>query len=75
MDSLDDNAPLQNRDGKLLRGVFFFQVWADSRATRELLSRKFNGENSALRGKLNYSFSAIDQGLDSIPTISMLQQQ
>ncbi|RCN42861.1 hypothetical protein ANCCAN_11148 [Ancylostoma caninum] len=74
---LDDSAVVQGRDAKLLRdatAMAIAQVWNDTRATTSQLAKKINEGNSSLTEKLNESFVAVGNRLDSLPMVAMLGQ-
>ncbi|VDO85322.1 unnamed protein product [Haemonchus placei] len=66
LDDIQDDAFLHGRDVKRLRDATtsaLSQVWSD----------KVNEANAALTEKLNDSFAAVGQRLDSLPVIAMIQ--
>ncbi|WKX90752.1 hypothetical protein Q1695_009528 [Nippostrongylus brasiliensis] len=74
---MDDDAPVQGKDVKLLRDVTssaIAQVWSDSCAASALLSQKINEGNAIIAQQLNEPFAIVGQRLDTIPTVAMLQQ-
>ncbi|KAK6043154.1 zinc knuckle [Cooperia oncophora] len=76
LDDLQDDTLLRGRDAKLLRDATtsaITQVWNDTCATAALLSRKINEGNASLKEKLNESFAAVGQRLDSLPAVAMIQ--
>ncbi|KAK6061787.1 hypothetical protein COOONC_00540 [Cooperia oncophora] len=72
---VDDASVLHGRDAKALRNaasVAIAQVWRDARFQTTALAQRINEGNTSLTRKLNESFLAVGNRLDSLPTVAMM---
>ncbi|WKY05449.1 hypothetical protein Q1695_006009 [Nippostrongylus brasiliensis] len=75
LSTLDDNAVVHGREAKVLRdatSAAISQVWNDARSQTSSLASSINESTLALSRRLNDSFSAVGDRLESTPMVATL---